>query len=89
MTKRRLIVGITAPGSSVLIEGQLAYFNTLNYTTYLLAPNDKKVKDFCRKEGCIHLPVKIRREISPLIDICTLVQIVRHFVTIKAPMTMT
>lgn len=80
---KKLIVGITAPGSVVLLDGQLNYFKEKGYKTYLLAPNHPRVIAYCEKEGCVHLPIDIEREISLLKDFKTLYQIFKHFRKIK------
>ena len=80
---KKLIVGITAPGSVILIAGQMNYFKSLGYETYLLAPTDERVTAYCLREGCTHLPVNLEREISPLKDIKALFQIITHLRKIK------
>ena len=62
--RESLIIGITAPLSVVLLEGQLIYFNNQGYKVYLMAPPEKVVSDFCEAEGAILLPVDIVRDIS-------------------------
>ena len=80
---KTLIVGITAPGSVILIAGQLRYFKDLGYQTYLMAPNHERVVDYCRNEGCVHLPVDLEREISLLKDLKALYQVIRHLRKVK------
>lgn len=80
---KKLIVGITAPGSVILIAGQLRYFKDLGYQTYLMAPNHERVVDYCRNEGCVHLPVDLEREISLLKDLKALYQVIRHLRKVK------
>ncbi|PJE45279.1 MAG: hypothetical protein CUR32_00155 [Flavobacterium sp.] len=80
---KKLIVGITAPGSVILIAGQLRYFKDLGYQTYLMAPNHERVIEYCRNEGCIHLPVDLEREISLLKDLKALYQVIRHLRKVK------
>ena len=65
---KKLIIGITAEGSVNLLLGQLAYFKSLGYDTYLLAPYSDRSSAFCEREGCIHLVINIEREISPIKD---------------------
>jgi len=81
--KKKLLIGITAPGSVILLEGQLKYFAYLGYDTYLLAPENEKVQDYCKREGCLLLPINIEREISLSNDLKSLFQIIRHFRRIK------
>jgi glycosyltransferase involved in cell wall biosynthesis len=80
---RKLIVGITAPGSVILIEGQLKYFKEQGYKTYLLAPKNQRVLDYCELEGCELLPVDIEREISLFKDLKALIKIVIHFAKVR------
>lgn len=79
----KLIVGITAPGSIILIAGQLRYFKSLGYETYLLAPNHERVIEYCKNEGCTHLPVDFEREISLLKDLKALFQVLKHLKKVK------
>lgn len=81
--EKKLVVGITAHVSVVLIEGQLKYFKDLGYSTYLLAPTHERVTWYCELEGCTHLPIEIEREISIWKDLKTFFQIIRHFRKIK------
>jgi glycosyltransferase involved in cell wall biosynthesis len=83
MKSKKLIVGITAEGSVNLLLGQLAYFKSLGYETYLLAPYSERSANFCKKEGCTHLIINIEREISLWKDLKTLLKIIRIFKDIK------
>ena len=83
MQKKKLVVGITAEGSVNLLLGQLAYFKSLGYKTYLLAPYSERSAKFCQDEGCEHLIVNIEREISLWKDIKTLWQIFWIFKKVK------
>jgi hypothetical protein len=42
MNNKKIIIGITAEGSVNLLLGQLAYFKSLGYKTYLLAPYSER-----------------------------------------------
>ena len=75
MKQRKLVVGITAASSVILLEGQLAHFKALGYDTYLMAPEEERSRAFCEKEGCTLLPIRISREISIKSDISTLLQV--------------
>jgi glycosyltransferase involved in cell wall biosynthesis len=77
--KKKLIIGITAEGSVNLLLGQLAYFKSLGYDTYLLAPYSERSAAFCEREGCVHLIIKIEREISPIKDLKSLWEIYKIF----------
>lgn len=80
---KKLVLGVTLPGSSRLLDGQVKYFIGLGYQVYLLSPQHPKELKFCLKEGCIHLPVKISNEINPLLDLISLYQIIKHLYQIK------
>lgn len=81
--KKKLIVGITAEGSVNLLSGQVAYFKSIGYKTYLLAPYSERSAQFCIDEGCEHLIIDIEREISPVKDFKTLIKLVRIFYAVK------
>ena len=83
MQRKKLVVGITASVSTILIKGQIKYFSEKGYETYLLAPKDERTIKFCEEEGCILLPVKIKRDISILSDLLSLFQVIIHFVKIN------
>jgi len=80
---KKLIVGISAEGSIVLMEGQMRYFKSKGYDTYLLAPYSERVRLYCEKEGCAHLFINIRRDISILHDIFILIKIFHTFLRLK------
>lgn len=80
---KKLVVGITAPGSVILIAGQLQYFKSLGYKTYLMAPMHERVVAYCEREGCIHLPVELEREISLVKDLKALFQVYKHLRKVK------
>lgn len=69
---KKLVVGVTAPGSVILITGQLKWFAEQGYQTYLMCPPDARVEDYCRKEGCTHIPVQIERDIHLIKDLKSL-----------------
>ena len=83
MKHKKLIVGITAEGSVSLLEGQLAYFKSLGYDTYLLAPLSERSEAFCIKENCKHLVIDIDREINPIKDFKTFLSIIKIFKEVK------
>lgn len=80
---QKLIIGITAEGSVVLLEGQLKYFRDLGYETYLLGPDSQRVREYCEKEGCTLLKINVRREISVIHDFFILQRIIYIFFRIK------
>ena len=81
--KKKLILGVTAGGSSRLLDGQAKYFKQLGYEVYLISQNHFKEPIFCQKEGIKHLPVPIVADIHPLKDIISLFQILVHFWRVK------
>lgn len=76
MKNKKLVIGITAPSSVVLIKGQLSYFRKLGYSTYLIGPKSDLVENFCREERCMFIPINIKRDISVFYDMITLLQII-------------
>jgi glycosyltransferase involved in cell wall biosynthesis len=80
---KKLVLGVTVPGSSRLLDGQVRYFKSKGYIVYLLSPDHPKEHKFCSKEGCIHLPVSIEKEISLLSDFKTVSQIIKHLRNVK------
>ncbi len=81
--KKKLILGVTAGGSSKLLSGQVAYFLKKGYEVFLISEDHYKERLFCEREGCIHLPVTITKEISPFKDLRSLYQVFRHFKKVK------
>ena len=75
MQNKKLIIGITAEGSVNLLLGQLAYYKSMGYQTYLMAPYSERSAAFCANEGCEHLVIDIEREIAPWKDLKTLFKI--------------
>lgn len=80
---KKLIIGITYEGTVNLLQGQLEYFKSLGYKTYLLGPYSERSAKFCRDERCEHLILDIEREISPLKDLKTLWSIIKIFRRVK------
>lgn len=80
---KKLIVGITIPGSVGLLEGQLAYFKEQGFDTYLMAPKDEKSLSYCERENCKLLEITIAREISLVSDLKTLFQIIKILKAVK------
>lgn len=70
----KLVVGITNETSVVLIKGQLRYFSSLGFSTYLLAPEHEKTISLCQEENATLLAVPFKRDISLWQDIkCLLI----------------
>ena len=80
---KKLVIGITYEGTVNLLQGQLEYFKSLGYQTYLLGPYSERSAAFCRNEGCEHLVINIEREISLLKDLKTLWSIIKIFRKVK------
>jgi glycosyltransferase involved in cell wall biosynthesis len=81
--QKKLIVGVTIPGSVYLMPGQLKYFKELGYKTYLLAPKSHYSVDYCEREGCELLPIKIKRNINVFYDFVSLFQIIFIFLKVR------
>jgi glycosyltransferase involved in cell wall biosynthesis len=77
--KKKLVLGITASASTILIKGQMQFFTEQGYNTYLLAPKDDRTLKYCLDEGGTLLPITIKRDISLLNDLSSLAQIIKHF----------
>lgn len=76
---KKLIVGITVPGSVGLLKGQLKYFKEKGYDTCLMTQQDDRSRAYCENEGCKILDVRIARNISLSKDIKTLSALIRMF----------
>lgn len=83
MKKKKLVVGITAEGSVNLLLGQLEYFHQKGYETYLMSPYSERSAAFAKNEHCEHMIIDIERDIAPVKDLKTLVQIIKIFKRIK------
>ena len=80
---KKLVLGITFPGSITLLKGQAEYFKSKGYTVYLLSPPEERISAYCEKESCIHIPVKIARTINPIKDLITLISLTVKLKKIK------
>jgi glycosyltransferase involved in cell wall biosynthesis len=81
--KKKLIVGITIPGSVGLLEGQLKYFKDCDYDTYLMSPRGERSENYCKHEGCQLLDVNMERDISLLKDLKSLFRIISILQKVK------
>lgn len=79
LSKKYVIVGITAPPSVDLIVGQLNFLKQSGFEVALLAPDDSRVRNYCKKEGVRLIPIVIERNISPLKDLITLFKLIHVF----------
>ena len=79
----RIVVGITSPGSTPLIRGQLEWFSRKGHEVYLACPSDDAVTSFCEEEGVRHVPIEIARDIRPLQDLKSLFDLYRAFRRIR------
>jgi len=81
--EKKIVIGITSESSVSLISGQMSYFKSIGYKMYLLSPYSERVEKFCKLEGCEHLEINIERDISPLKDFKTFIQIYRILKVVK------
>lgn len=79
----KLVIGITAPLSIILIKGQLRYFADLGYEVYLLAPETPETVEFCENENAKLLAVNIKRDIDITADFNALLTIFKHLQEVK------
>lgn len=80
---KKILVGITCESTITLLEGQLRHFKSLGYDTYLMGPYSERLAAYCDREGCKHLNISIKREISLLQDVASLIIILRIFSRVK------
>jgi glycosyltransferase involved in cell wall biosynthesis len=81
--KKKLVIGITIPGSTPLIKGQAKYFVSRGYDVYLMCPKNEQSTKYCEEEGCNILDISIERYISPFKDVKTLIQIIAKLRKLK------
>lgn len=81
--KKKIVIGITAAASTILIKGQMKHFADQGFDVYLVAPQEQRTVDYCRDEGGTLLPVTIERDISLSKDFSSLRQVVSHFRKVK------
>lgn len=80
---KKLIVGITIPGSVGLLEGQLRFFKELGFETYLMSPRGERSENYCQREGCKLLDVNMERDISPFKDLKSLFRVIAFLKKVK------
>ncbi len=80
---KKLVIGITAPLSVILIKGQVKYFIDKGYEVFLMAPEHPETRQFCQDEGSKLIPINIEREISPIKDLIALFQIIFNLWKVK------
>ena len=80
---KKLVLGITFPGSIVLLKGQAKYFKSKGYDVYLMSPPEIRINEYCKEEGCVHIPINIARTINPIKDLIILFQMIRKLKIIK------
>jgi len=79
----KLFISITSPISIVLLKGQLSYMKSKGYEVSLIAPADKRVKEFVKLEGINHITVNFAREISPWKDLITIYRLIKVLLSLK------
>lgn len=79
----KIVLGVTAPGSSRLLDGQLRDLKRRGYDVYMMSPDHAKEHAFVAREQCAHLPIRIKQDISPLKDLFSLVSIIQIFIKVK------
>jgi glycosyltransferase involved in cell wall biosynthesis len=82
MKKPKIVIGITAYQSIVLIRGQLRYLSD-KFDMYLMAPDHESVRAFCERENATHLPIKIERNPALWHDFVSLFAIIRIFMRVR------
>lgn len=80
---KKLILGITVPGSKIFLLGQIHYFSQKGYHVYLMSAYDDEIENFCNKEGCTYLRVNTVRDVSFFKDIAALLRILLYFIKIR------
>ncbi len=81
--RKKLFIGISAPNSVDLLIGQLRFLKEHNFDVYLLAPPDPRVTTYCLQEGVPQIVIKIERNISPVKDVLTLINLIAIFLKHK------
>ncbi|MFY0672421.1 MAG: glycosyltransferase family 4 protein [Bacteroidia bacterium] len=80
---KKLVTGITAAGSVGLLPGQLSYFKSKGYKTYLLSPKTGRSVEYSQQENCELLELEIERNISLWKDLKSLFRVIRIFLKVK------
>lgn len=80
---KKLIVGITASNSVDLLHRQLNFLQKNGFDVALLAPMEERVTKFCIAEGIRHIPINVKRNISLLHDLLTLLNLFKIFIREK------
>ena len=80
---KKLVLGITFPGSITLLKGQAKYFKSIGYSVFLLSPPEERITAYCQEEECIHVPINIARTINPIKDIFTLISLIKQLRRIR------
>lgn len=81
--KVKIILGVTAAGSSRLLDGQLIDLKGRGYEVYFMSPDHPKEHLFIKRESVTHLPINIKQDISVLNDFKSLFAIVKWFRKVK------
>ena len=86
MSARRaisIVVGITDPVSTVLIQGQLSFLKNKQMNPTLLCSPGKQARDYAKDEGVSLVEIPMVRSIKPIKDFLSLFQIYLFFRSAK------
>lgn len=85
MIRRPVLIRITTVPVSLklLLKGQMRYMHSNGFKVIMVSANGKEAKEVTTQEGCEHIPIPFKRNISPLQDIYCLVLLIRLFRRIR------
>lgn len=81
--KVKIVLGVTAAGSSRLMDGQLVDLKSRGFDVYFMSPDHPKEHLFVKRESVTHLPIDIKQDIALLNDLKSLFAIVKWFRKVK------
>lgn len=79
----RVIHMVTSPNSVSLMTGQLAYLNKSGFDVTVIASPGRELDQVGKKEKVNTKAIEMKREISPLKDIISLIKIILYFLKVK------
>lgn len=74
---KRIVLGVTASKSHVLLKSQLKFYVSMGYEVYFMSPYSEDTEFFCLNEGARFIPINIRREIHIIQDVYTLFVLIK------------